>query len=260
MFAGVLTEFMLRMGFGLACAMGITSSRQVTSGFFRVHLWVLMGFNTLAALVLASNSAPDSAHRGYLAAVVAAAILSYFGSVAWLYGQGLWGKLLIWSVAALNGWAAFGMAAGPSDAAVPAWSDAAVPAWLDAAGGGLLLGFSLAAMLLGHWYLNTPTMQLAPLKRLLMALFAAVAVRGLTECFSILEVKQLMEHPSTTYWSVVGLRWISGILGVLLLAIMTWQTLKIPNTQSATGILYVLVICVFLGELSSFWLGSYHVV
>jgi len=25
----------------------------------------------------------------------------------------------------------------------------------------------LTAMLLGHWYLNTPTMQLAPLKRLL---------------------------------------------------------------------------------------------
>ena len=32
---------------------------------------------------------------------------------------------------------------------------------------------------------------------------------------------------------------------------MTWKTLKIPNTQSATGILYVAVIAVFLGELTS---------
>jgi hypothetical protein len=32
---------------------------------------------------------------------------------------------------------------------------------------------------------------------------------------------------------------------------MAWQTLKIPNTQSATGILYVAVIAVFLGELTA---------
>ena len=32
--------------------------------------------------------------------------------------------------------------------------------------------------------------------------------------------------------------------------VMTWYTLKVPNTQSATGILYVAVITTFLGELS----------
>ena len=32
---------------------------------------------------------------------------------------------------------------------------------------------------------------------------------------------------------------------------LTWQTLKIPNTQSATGILYVGVIVTFVGELTS---------
>ena len=32
---------------------------------------------------------------------------------------------------------------------------------------------------------------------------------------------------------------------------MSWQTLKIPNTQSATGILYVAVITTFLGELTA---------
>ena len=30
--------------------MGVTSSQAVSSGFFRVHLWVLMGLNTMAAL------------------------------------------------------------------------------------------------------------------------------------------------------------------------------------------------------------------
>ncbi|MFO0883145.1 MAG: hypothetical protein U0894_02990 [Pirellulales bacterium] len=31
---------------------------------------------------------------------------------------------------------------------------------------------------------------------------------------------------------------------------MTWLTLKIPNTQSATGILYAGVILAFIGELT----------
>ena len=34
--------------------------------------------------------------------------------------------------------------------------------------GGLVLGVTLAAMFLGHWYLNTPTMQLVPLKKLVV--------------------------------------------------------------------------------------------
>ena len=49
----------------------------------------------------------------------------------------------------------------------------------------------------------------------------------------------------------LALRWLAGILGVLIMAIMTWQTLKIPNTQSATGILYAGVILTFIGELVS---------
>jgi hypothetical protein len=55
----------------------------------------------------------------------------------------------------------------------------------------------------------------------------------------------------STYYVFLSLRWLAGLLGVLGLTAMTWQTLKIPNTQSATGILYVAVIFVFLGELTS---------
>jgi len=53
-------------------------------------------------------------------------------------------------------------------------------------------------------------------------------------------------------WSLfVTLRWLAGIAGVLAMAAMTWQTLKIPNTQSATGILYAGVILACIGELTS---------
>ena len=45
--------------------------------------------------------------------------------------------------------------------------------------------------------------------------------------------------------------WISGIIGSLGLIYMTFLTLRVPNTQSATGILYAATIVVFIGELTA---------
>jgi hypothetical protein len=47
-----------------------------------------------------------------------------------------------------------------------------------------------------------------------------------------------------------------GLVGVLALTLMAWKTLQIPNTQSATGILYVAVIGVFTGELLGLLLSA----
>ena len=50
--------------------------------------------------------------------------------------------------------------------------------WLDPVSGGLVLGTTMAAMLLGHWYLNSPGMKLQPLGRLIGLLAAAVLLRA----------------------------------------------------------------------------------
>ena len=60
----------------------------------------------------------------------------------------------------------------------------------------------------------------------------------------------------STFWIFVAFRWLGGLIGPAVLTVLTWYTLKVPNTQSATGILYVAVICVFLGELTSQFLSS----
>jgi len=54
LFGQILVEFLFRLTFGVAVAMGVTPSRQVTSGFYRIHLWVLMGLQTLAVLAIGS--------------------------------------------------------------------------------------------------------------------------------------------------------------------------------------------------------------
>jgi hypothetical protein len=53
----------------------------------------------------------------------------------------------------------------------------------------------------------------------------------------------------TLLWLPV--RWLIGFVGPLGLGWMAWETARIRSTQSATGILYVVVILCFLGELTS---------
>ena len=95
-------------------------------------------------------------------------------------------------------------------------------------------------------------MRLGPLKRLIIAILVLVVVRSVV-CGAGLTGELLADNDAHNFgwYSLLSLRWLSGLVGVLFLGLMTWQTLKIPNTQSATGILYVAVMFSFLGELSS---------
>ena len=100
MLALVLIRFICQVTFGLAAAMLLTPSRRVTSGYYRVHLWVLLGLNTFATLL--SFSLPPSRGRPatwLLAAVIAACVLSYLGSVCWLYESASWGRRFLLAVA-----------------------------------------------------------------------------------------------------------------------------------------------------------------
>jgi hypothetical protein len=113
-----------------------------------------------------------------------------------------------------------------------------------------LLGTATTAMLMGHSYLIAPNMTLAPLLRLLMAFFAALLLRGV---IAAIDLSSWADGHSLTALDEVTLllpvRWGVGFVGPLVLGIMAWQTARIRSTQSATGILYVLVILTFLGEL-----------
>lgn len=244
-----LIQFVFRTTFGMALAMAVTSDRLVTSGYFRVHLWVLLGLNTLAALSAWSGPGHLAGEeslgllRGVLAAAIVATMLCYVGGVCWLYEQATAGKLFLWLVS-LTGLVG-ALLATPWHLA-----GSAVLETLDVATGGALLGVTLAAMFLGHWYLNTPTMQLAPLQRLVLLMGVATLLRGAVAGCG-LGLDAWTGSLADVSLAFIALRWLSGLFGVLLLTWMTGETLKIPNTQSATGILYVAVICVFLGELTS---------
>lgn len=241
----ILTEFAYRLAFGLALAMACTSPLWVTSGYFRVHSYVLLGLGALSALVAFSQ--PERFDRW---PALTAAACSYAASVAWLYEARRAGRVLLLAVSAVSFAGAVMALPVRSHDAAPAWGVAAMGG-LDTFASGLLLGSAMAAMLLGHWYLNTPTMQLEPLKRLVLLLAAAVVLRALVSLLGLGLVVDAQGWPDHQRLIFLALRWLAGIFGTGGVAVMTWLTLKIPNTQSATGILYVGVITTFLGELTA---------
>ena len=275
----LLVQFLLRLTFGLALGMFITSSKRVTSGYFRNHLYVTLGLASLASLLCVSV-APEA----FWYAVVAA-ICSYLSSVYWLFEKPAPGKLML-MIVALAAWqgASFqisNLVSQTKDISENVYSDTVINEAVSAGNvkdlpanvvgahfsqgflseaavfsSGLLLGFTMAAMLLGHWYLNTPTMELAPLRRLILAVGVVVALQAVLSTLGLWGEIAAIEHISLQWILFIALRWAFGLIGVGAMTWMAWQTLKIPNTQSATGILYVAVIGTFVGETMALLLSS----
>ena len=169
----ILTQFIFRLSFGMALGMALTDPRQVTSGYYRNHLYVLLGLNVLAAMVAVTSGqqfAPGAADRGRGAQLCrrrALAVRKAAGRHRRL-GAAFGGR----SVGRLGG---HQLATRRPIRCKPRLLA------LDPLTSGLLLGMTMAAMFLGHWYLNTPTMAIGPLERLVVLMGVAVGRAGLFE-------------------------------------------------------------------------------
>lgn len=258
----VLVAFLFRLTFGVALAMSITPARWVASGFFRVHLWVLLGLNTLAAVVLANNGGAfgnelPGKHLWSigLAVAIVSAVLSYLGSVVWLYEKVAAGRALIGAIL-LAAWTGCLVSAPDTLWHASGWQTSALIV-LDVVTSGALMGFMATGMLLGHYYLNWPGMKLAPLQRLIQAGLLAGVARGLVAVAGLYSHGAFQNALPRPVLILLVFRWIAGILAPMVAAAMASAALRVPNTQSATGILYAAVVLTFLGELLAQLLATY---
>ena len=112
-------------------------------------------------------------------------------------------------------------------------------------------------MILGHWYLVIPSMQVAYLQSIvkvhIVSMVIRIAVVAAAVAVAILTWQPGMGPNFGRYiTSVSGIffwqRVLFGLLGPALLSYLTWETAKIRSTQSATGILYVDFFTVVVGE------------
>ena len=121
----------------------------------------------------------------------------------------------------------------------------------------LLLGSVTVGMLIGHWYLIDTGQSLEPFIRiykffvitliLQCAFFALapVALYFLGSAQSLAGLERLWRHHST----LLITRVIVGQVTPLILSWMIWRTLLIPHTMAATGLFYIALLGVFVGEI-----------
>ena len=113
-------------------------------------------------------------------------------------------------------------------------------------------------MILGHWYLVLPSMQVSHLQSIVKVHIASLVVRVVVVVAAVYRgrsrrgSRDWVRASGTTSSRSTGIffwqRVLFGLAGPAVLSYLTWETAKIRSTQSATGILYVDFFTVVVGE------------
>lgn len=121
----------------------------------------------------------------------------------------------------------------------------------------MLLGGVTVGMLIGHWYLIDTGQSIEPFIRIFRFFFISLVIQMISFLIfawllymlgspkTILKLGQLWEEHHLLLWS----RLLIGHAAPLILSAMIWRTLKIPHTMAATGLFYIALLGVFVGEL-----------
>lgn len=252
----MIAEFSLLLSFGMSLMWCLMPRAQVTSGFFRIQMMIVMALTALAMLSMGRLSGPsgEPIPAGLLLAARISSGISlacaYAGSALWTLERRRAGAvtmplILLATLASLilsrGGTAAFG---SPREAfhLLSSFTTATV------------LGAAVTGMLLGHWYLTAPTMSIEPLKSLSWFLAGAVLLRLGISLIGWLIAGQMLH--GGVQWTWFTLRWLAGIIGPFVISVMALKILKYRNTQAATGVLFAGVILTFIGEMSAALLYS----
>lgn len=239
----LLALFLVDLAAGLYVFLPLVGRRNAGVKFYRLVLI------TFGVLMIAAAIAHALANARELA--IADGVLVVITAVVYFVLR--FPKRLVFQVpAGLLGVASIGLAIACWRAATGAsiaWSVAGAVSSIA------LLGSVNLAMLLGHWYLVVRGMAIDPLKRLTISTLIATVVR-------VAVVAVALSAPGI--WHEAALRqgiffWMRagwGLIGPLALYPMVWGTVKIRSTMAATGILYVDVVAVVIGEVLGGWLSA----
>jgi hypothetical protein len=241
---GGLGLFFLEAGAGTAFLLLFFPTRTLGKGFFSLHAALAFFFLLLAALVRPAGLPLPLA--GSATALLGLSALAAHG-----------GRLQIaWQLLAAGAAVAAGCLGRVALVAPRGEGDAWTVA--GAAVGGLLFGAVLLTMNLGHWYLISRSLPFKWLSRG-ATLFAALAgARTL-----LLGVAMAVNPSREGLASLLSLerdalffffRVMWGIVGPLALSYFIWRTADMRSNQAATGLLYVALLFVLIGELLSSYL------
>jgi len=251
----IASGFFTSTAAGILAALLVPPFADLGRFFFTFNAALAFGSLCLAAPFrpgpLATLADPGARTGGVASLAAAAALLLVIAYVTALYrprgGSGRW-VLAAAAIAALLATAADGWRA---DAGGAGWIFGA-----SALSAAALLGSVIVAMNLGHWYLVRSRLSVSHLVRLARLLAWAVGVRAAVVAAGLLwaaaasplGVAGFLRGMSVDRAMFFWPRVMFGILGPAVLAYMVCETARLRSTQSATGILYIAVIFVLMGE------------
>jgi len=228
----VLVELLL--GTALAVLL-VEPQLEVGPGFLQ-----FMGISVLVAVLIAlwtaSNLQGGALMRPLYGALAAAALYTVFAYRPHRLAR-------VAAGAALAGTSALALADGLA-ALGPLGDAPTVTASFAAAS--LALGASMTGMLLGHWYLVAPMLSSRPLLRL-TGLFLVALVAQAAILFWLLGGTDVLARFGIMVW----MRAAFGIVFPLVMAAFVWYSCRIRAMRTATGILYLAVGCVVMGDITA---------
>jgi hypothetical protein len=253
--------FLLATAFGCVSTLFWVPEDDMGRGYFQMNALIVLGLLALAAAVLVLH--PFQPFGGRAGAGTAAVGLAFAG--AFLYYAAIWRER--WrrarAAAALTlaaAGAALLLVTPQLSVLAPALPHRLLLTGSTVLSSALLLGWSLITMLLGHWYLVSPRLTFRHLVIFSWVLLAVIGVRLLTVGAGLTAAAV----SQSGYWSLLtGLTgqgmffWFRVLWGLaipLTLGILSLHCARQRSNQSATGILYVVVVGAFIGELTAYYL------
>ena len=124
--------------------------------------------------------------------------------------------------------------------------------------GGFILCSSFYAMNHGHWYLNVHGLPMSHLKRAVYVFWFFLILRALWDVLALLTMRILSRGEMIPLWKFMGqmdgfflvIAFFFGTLFPIISLGFVKGTLDVKSTQSATGILYVVLSSVLIGDMT----------
>lgn len=259
-YATAFVMFLYQLSVGGLVGLSVTPFTELERGFYKSTAGVLV-----AAAVLALwgrlDLLPENPGIGNIISLI---LLGCFTVFLILYFISLWGeraflRARFFSTAILTGLAGV-MAASYGFSHSPVGPVEAVFLPVSFAVSSLLLGAVTVGMLIGHWYLIETGQSLEPFLRVFRFFVAMLVLQtGLEALGAALLYLFGTAHTAATvrglfedHLLLLSSRFLVAQAAPLALSWMIWKTLAdFRNTMAATGLFYIALLGVFVGELLS---------
>jgi hypothetical protein len=260
-FSSSFLIFFYQIAFGGLLALAGTPFHEIERAFYKSTagvLYVIAGLGLWGKSALYARSVADGLTLGIALEIVfhIAFILSFSCYMVSLWGDRQVFRARSFAAAVLTGFAGL-VFSTLSFYRAPLLSVETVIYPASFLLSSLLLGSVTVGMLIGHWYLIDTGQSLEPFVRIFRFFVKALVAQGgffllaapllyfLGTAASAAALDQLWERHSNFLLTRV----IVGQGAPLILSWMIWRTLLIPHTMAATGLFYIALLGVFVGEI-----------